>query len=98
MLTRSQRKEALETLHTMKSDLLLLLESLNEKDDELSKLETCDETCEKAQLTSTERRLRIESLAYDIISGKDIQFLDDVQRLTNDYFNGPVPERVVYND
>ena len=97
MLTRSQRKEALDTLHTIKSDLLLLLESLNEKDDELSKLEDCNETCEKAQLTSTERRLRIESLAYDIISGKDIQFLNDVQRLTRDYFNDPVPERVVCN-
>lgn len=97
MLTRSQRKEALGTLHTMKSDLLLLLESLNEKDDELSKLEACDEVCKEAQLTSTERRLRIESLAYDIISDKDIQFLDDIQRLTRDYFNDPAPERVVCN-
>ena len=98
MLTRNQRTEALETLRTMKSDLLLLLESLNEKDDELSKLEACDDVCKEVQLIPTERRLRIESLVYDIISGKDIQFLEDVQRLTRDYFNDPVPERVVCND
>ena len=97
MLARYQRTEALDILRTMKADLLLLLESLTDKDDELSKLEACDDSCEKAQLTSTERRLRIESLAYDIISGKDIQFLDDVQRLTKDYFNDPVPERAVCN-
>ena len=94
MLTRSKRTEVLDILRTMKSDLLLLLESLNEKDDELSKLEACDETCTEARVTSSERRLRIESLAYDIISDKDIQFLDDIRRLTKEYFDEPIPREV----
>lgn len=94
MLTRNKRTEVLDILRTMESDLLLLLESLTDKDDELSKLEACDDSCEEAQVTSAERRLRIESLAYDIISDKDIQFLDDVRRLTEEYFDKPIPREV----
>ena len=94
MLTRSKRTEVLDILRTMKSDLLLLLESLNEKNDELSKLEACDEPCTEARVTSAKRRLRIESLAYDIISDKDIQFLDDIKRLTEEYFDEPIPREV----
>ena len=94
MLTRNKRTEVLDILRTMESDLLLLLESLTDKDDELSKLEACDDSCEEAQVTSAERRLRIESLAYDIISDKDIQFLDDVRRLTEEYFDEPMLKEV----
>ena len=94
MLTRNKRTEVLDILRTMESDLLLLLESLNEKDDELSKLEVRDKTCAECQVTSVERRLRIESLAYDIISDKDIQFLDDVRRLTEEYFDEPMLKEV----
>lgn len=92
MLTKSQRTGALEILRTMKTDLLLLLESLSGKDDELSKLEACDETCAKTQLISAERRLRIESLVYDIISGKDVPFLDNIHQLTEMYFDEPIPK------
>ena len=93
MLERSQRKELLKTLYTMKQDLEILLDSLSKKDNELSKLEG-DETCTEAQLISAERRFRIESLAYDIISDKDTQFLDDVLRLTEEYFDEPIPKEV----
>ena len=97
MLTRNERNQAIETLNTMKIDIMTLLESLNAKDEEISKIENCAEKC-KGILKSTERRLRIESLAYDIISGKDIQLLTDIQNLTRDYFNEPVPVEARYND
>lgn len=93
MITRNQRKDALRTLYTMKQDLGLLLDSLNKKDDELSKLEG-GETLEENRLTSTERGLRIESLVYDIISGKDVPFLDNIQQLTEVYFDDPIPREV----
>lgn len=93
MLERNQRKKVLETLYTMEQDLTRLLTSLIKKDDELSKLEG-DETPEENQLISPERCLRIESLAYDIISDKDVQFLDDIKRLTEEYFDKPIPREV----
>lgn len=93
MLTKNQRRNALRTVFTMKRDLEVLLFSLSEKDDKLSKLEG-DETLENAQLPSNERFLRIESLAYDIISDKDVPFLDSIQRLTEDYFDEPIPREV----
>ena len=93
MLERSQRKELLKTLYTMKQDLEVLLDSLSKKDNELSKLEG-EETLEENRLISPERDIRIESLAYDIISGKDVQFLDDIQQLTEEYFDEPIPREV----
>lgn len=93
MLTKNQRRNALRTVYTMKRDLEVLLCSLSEKDDKLSKLEG-DETLEEAQLPSNERFLRIESLAYDIISDKDVPFLDSIQQLTEDYFDEPIPREV----
>ena len=93
MLERNQRKEVLKTLYTMEQDLEGLLASLIKKDDELSKLEG-DETPGENQLISPERRLRIESLAYDIISNKDVPFLDSIKRLTEDYFDEPIPREV----
>ena len=93
MITKKQRKDALRTLYTMKQDLGVLLDSLSQKDNELSKLDG-DETLEENQLISPEREVRIESLAYDIISGKDVPFLDDIQRLTKEYFDKPIPREV----
>lgn len=77
----------------MKQDLEGLLASLSKKDDELSKLEN-DEMCEECQPFSNERGLRIESLAYDIISDKKVPFLDDIQQLTKDYFDEPIPREI----
>ena len=93
MISRKQRKDALRTLYTMKQDLEVLLDSLNKKDDELSKLEG-DEVLEESRPISSEREVRIESLAYDIISGQSVPFLDDIQRLTEEYFDEPVPREV----
>lgn len=94
MLERNQRKEILKTLYTMEQNLSVLLTSLIRKGDELSKLED-NETTEENQLISPERCLRIESLAYDIISNKDISFVDSVKRLTEDYFDEPNTERSI---
>ena len=93
MITRNQRKDALRALCLMRQDLGVLLDSLIKKDDELSKLEG-DETLKENQLISPERGVRIESLAYDIISNKTVQFLDDIQRLTEEYFDEPIPREV----
>ena len=93
MITRKQRKDALRTLYTMKQDLGVLLDSLSQKDNELSKLE-CDEVVEESQPVSSEREVRIESLAYDIISNKDVPFLDSIQQLTEMYFDEPIPREV----
>ena len=94
MITRNQRKGALRALCIMRQDLGVLLDSLIKKDDELSKLEGDDETLGENQLISPERGLRIESLAYDIISGKDVPFLDNIQRITEAYFDEPIPREV----
>lgn len=93
MLERNQRKKVLKTLYTMEQDLSGLLTSLIKKDDELSKLEG-DETSKENQLILPERCLRIESLAYDIISDKDVSFLDGIKRLTEEYFDEPIPREV----
>ena len=93
MITRKQRKDAIRILYTMKQDLGVLLDSLSRKDNELSKLE-CDEVVEESQPASSEREVRIESLAYDIISNKDIPFLDNIQQLTEMYFDKPIPREV----
>lgn len=93
MLERNQRKEVLKKIYTMEQDLAGLLASLIKKDDELSKLEG-DETPEGNQLISPERCLRIESLAYDIISDKDVLFLNDIKRLTEEYFDEPIQREV----
>ena len=93
MLERHQRKEIWKTLYTREQDLAELLASLIKKDDELSKLEG-DEISKENQLISPERCLRIESLAYDIISNKDVSFLDSIKRLTEDYFDEPIPREV----
>ena len=77
----------------MKQDLEVLLDSLNKKDDELSKLEG-DEVLEESLPISFEREVRIESLAYDIISNKDVPFLDNIQQLTEMYFDEPIPREV----
>ena len=50
--------------------------------------------CEECQPFSNERGLRIESLAYDIISDKKVPFLDDIQQLTKDYFDEPIPREI----
>lgn len=93
MLERNQRKKVLKTLYTMEQDLSGLLTLLIKKDDELSKLEG-DETSKENQLILPERCLRIESLAYDIISDKDVSFLDGIKRLTEEYFDEPIPREV----
>ena len=93
MITRDQRKDALRTLCIMKQDLGVLFDSLYKKDDELSKLEN-NKMYEECPLTSNERRLRIESLAYDIMSGQGVPFLDDIQRLSEEYFDEPIPREV----
>ena len=93
MITRKQRKDTLRTLCIMREDLGVLLDSLIKKDDELSKLEG-NEALEETQSISPEREVRIESLAYDIISGKDVPFLDNIQQLTEDYFDEPIPREV----
>lgn len=93
MLVKNQRKNALRAVYTMKQDLEILLDSLNKKDNELSKLEG-NETPEEFQLASSEKVLRIESLAYDIISGKDVPLLASIQQLTEDYFEDPIPREV----
>ena len=93
MIARNQRREILGVLELMKSDLICLIESLTKKDNELSELEACDETS-LDPITSPERRLRIEGLVYDIVSGRDIHFLNDVQRFIVEHFDDPVPEDV----
>lgn len=93
MITGKQRKGALRALCIMKQDLGVLLDSLIKKDDELSKLEG-EEIEKEDQLISPERGVRIESLAYDIISGKDVPFLDDIRRLTEEYFDEPISREV----
>ena len=93
MITRSQRQDVLRTLYTMSQNLGVLFDSLYKKDDELSKLEN-NKMYEECPLTPNERRLRIESLAYDIMSGQGVPFLDDIQRLTEEYFDEPIPREV----
>lgn len=93
MITRNQRKDVLKTLYTISQNLGVLFDSLYKKDDELSKLEN-NEMYEECQLISNERRLRIESLAYDIMGGQGVPFLDDIQRLTEEYFDEPIPREV----
>lgn len=86
MLSRIERKRAMAILNLMKSDIAFLLESLINKDKEISNLELCD-GAEEYMLTSVERRVHIEGLVYDIISGRDTQLLDDINRITENFFD-----------
>lgn len=94
MITRTQRKDIIRTLDTIRQDLELLAKSLSKKDDELNEAEGQPEVCQEVQLDITERRLRIESLAYSIIVGADTQFISNIQQLIEDYFNDPTPRAV----